>query len=314
VQYGIDLFGCLQAGYSWPAFGGHRSGRKLPIVFAGMLLHNQAMQNVSNLYPDSFGEDMQTFYINQIPPRGKYQRAWQGATVIYGGHYGVHSDGTPVSPGLFGPYEQLPPKEWPTEPLPPQDWPIVGAKSEQLGEIYRRWSTSTCWVGQALTMHLLGAENIWNHPAFFDYVDRWMSEDDAEAVQTILKTSGFDYTRHPFERQGQTRHWLEGHFPQATFVDDMWRAYRNVQPRAVPAITSSRAAAGRVGDEFSLAILATHGPTSYAASGLPPGLSVDRKAGLISGTPARPGTFTVKLSATGAGGTGTASLALTIAD
>src|ERR1700735_4514208 len=40
VQYGIDLYGCVQAGYGWPAFGGHRSGRKLPIIFAGILLSN----------------------------------------------------------------------------------------------------------------------------------------------------------------------------------------------------------------------------------------------------------------------------------
>src|SRR5262249_45131627 len=50
VQYGIDLFGCVKAGYGWPAFGGHRSGRKLPILFAGMLLGDTAMQRVSTTY------------------------------------------------------------------------------------------------------------------------------------------------------------------------------------------------------------------------------------------------------------------------
>jgi len=303
VQYGIDLFGCLQAGHSWPAFGGHRSGRKLPIILAGLLLHNQAMQNVSSLYPDSFGEDMQTVYINQIPPRGKYERAWQGATVIYGGHYGVHSDGTPVSGGLYGPYEQLPPKEW----------PILDPPREQLGESYRRCCTSIAWVGEALTMHLLGAENIWNYPAFFDYVDRWMSEDDSKAVETVLKTSGFDYST-PSSRQRQTRYWLEGQFPQATFVDDMWQAYRGMPPHAAPAITSARTLAGRVGNTLSFPILATHGPTSYGATGLPSGLSVNSKTGVISGTPAEAGTFAVKLGAANGSGTGTGALTLTISD
>jgi hypothetical protein len=302
VQYGIDLFGCLQAGYSWPAFGGHRSGRKLPIVFAGMLLHNQAMQNVSSLYPDSFGEDMQTVYINQIPPKGQYQKAWQGATVIYGGHYGVHEDGTPVSAGLYGPYEQLQPK----------DWPILDPPKEQLGEGYRRCCTSMVWVGEALAMHILGAEGIWHHPAFFDYVDRWMTEDDAESVAAVKKQSGYDYTTE-WDRQRQTSIMMEGQFPQNTFVDDMWRAYRSAQPHA-PAITSARTAAGRVGDPFSAAIFATHGPASYSASGLPPGLSIDRKTGAISGTPTKVGTFTVKLSAANASGTGTATSTLTISD
>ena len=111
VQYGIDLYGCLEAGYGWPAFGGHRSGRKLPILFAGLLLNNNGMKNAWATYPNQFGEDMQTVYINQIP--GGYSQAWQGATVIYGGHYGVTTDGTPVSAGLYGPYEQLQPVNWP---------------------------------------------------------------------------------------------------------------------------------------------------------------------------------------------------------
>jgi len=54
------------------------------------------------------------------------------------------------------------------------------------GEDYRRCCTSVAWVGQALAIRLLQAENYWNHDAFFDYVDRWMYEDDSKAVQTIL--------------------------------------------------------------------------------------------------------------------------------
>jgi len=212
VQYGIDLYGCLQAGYGWPAFGGHRSGRKLPIIFAGILLNNDGMKNVSTAYPNQFGEDMQTVYINQIP--GNYQQAWQGATVIYGGHYGVNADGTPVSPGLYGPYEQL----------QPVNWPLLNG-NEQLGEAYRRCCTSVSWVGEALAVHLLQGENDWNHPAFFAYVDRWMTENDAQAVAEIKAQTGFDYSAD-WDRQGQTRYWLQGEFPQYTFIDDMWSAYR----------------------------------------------------------------------------------------
>jgi len=214
VQYGIDLFGCVQAGYGWPAFGGHRSGRKMPIIFAGILLNNTSMKNVSTLYPDQFGEDMQTLYINNLPPAGTYTQAWQGATVIYGGHYGVHTNGTPVSPGLYGPYEQLQPSQW----------PLLNG-NEQLGEAYRRCCTSVSWVGEALAMRILSAQSIWNYPAFFDYVDRWMFEDDTQAVAQIKAQTGFDYSAD-WERQGQTEYWLQGEFPQYTFIDDMWHAYR----------------------------------------------------------------------------------------
>jgi hypothetical protein len=214
VQYGIDLYGCVQAGYGWPAFGGHRSGRKLPILFAGILLNNDAMKSVSAAHPNQFGEDMQTLYVNQLPPAGSIQKAWQGATVIYGGHYGVNADGSIVSPGLYGPYEQL----------QPSAWPLINP-TEQLGEAYRRCCTSVSWVGEALTIHILKAETLWNHPAFFDYVDRWMTEDDTQAVAEIKAQSGFDYSAS-WERQGQTRFWLQGEFPQYSFIDDMWKAYR----------------------------------------------------------------------------------------
>ena len=214
VQYGIDLYGCVQTGYGWPAFGGHRSGRKLPIIFAGLLLNNTGMKDVSADYPNQFGEDMQTLYIKNLPPAGTYQQAWQGATVIYGGHYGVNVDGTVVSSGLYGPYEEL----------QPANWPLLNG-NEQLGEAYRRCCTSVSWVGEALTIHIMHAENVWNYPAFFDYVDRWMTEDDTQAVAEIKAQTGFDYSAN-WERQKQTRYWLQGEFPQYTFIDDMWSAYR----------------------------------------------------------------------------------------
>lgn len=215
VQYGIDLYGCVQAGYGWPAFGGHRSGRKLPIIFAGILLNNPGMKNVSAAYPNKFGEDMQTLYIHQLPPAGSYTQAWQGATVIYGGHYGVNADSSVVSPGLYGPYEQL----------QPSAWGILTPPGEQLGEAYRRCCTSVSWVGEALAMRLMNAESVWNYPPFFDYVDRWMTEDDTQAVAEILAQSGYDYSAN-WERQGQTKYWLQGEFPQYTFIDDLWKAYR----------------------------------------------------------------------------------------
>jgi hypothetical protein len=217
VQYGVDLYGCLKAGYGWPAFGGHRSGRKLPIVFAGLLFGDSAMQNVSAAYPNQFGDDMQTVYVKDID--AGYTEAWNGATVMYGGHYGVNADGTPVSPGVYGPYEQL----------TPPNWPLLNG-NDQLGESYRRCCTSVSWIGEALAMRILGTQTVWNHQAFFDYADRWMDMpgtqtiSDAQAIQDILTTTGNDYSGGP---QGQTQWILQGEFPQYTFIDDMWAAYRS---------------------------------------------------------------------------------------
>jgi hypothetical protein len=147
VQYGIDLYGCVQTGYGWPAFGGHHSDRKLPIVFAGILLGDDGMKHVSTAYPNQFGEDMQALDINKPPPASTFPQAWQGATAIYGGHNGVTTEGTPVSAGLYGPYEQLQPSAWPLISPP-----------EQLGEAYRRCCTSVSWVGEALTIPIRKVE------------------------------------------------------------------------------------------------------------------------------------------------------------
>jgi hypothetical protein len=81
-----------------------------------------------------------------------------------------------------------------------------------------------------------------------------------------------------------------------------------------PAITSATSASGTVGSAFNYAITASNSPTSYAATGLPAGLSVNTATGAISGTPTAAGASSVSLSATNAFGTGgTTTLAISIA-
>ncbi len=86
----------------------------------------------------------------------------------------------------------------------------------------------------------------------------------------------------------------------------------NAGPSAPLAINSPNAASGTVGTAFSYQITATNSPTSFNATGLPAGLTVDPSTGLISGMPSNTGTSNVTLSATNANGTGTAALTLTI--
>jgi len=63
---------------------------------------------------------------------------------------------------------------------------------------------------------------------------------------------------------------------------------------------------------FNYVISASNSPTSYGATGLPTGLTVDAGNGLISGVPTQLGTFYATLSAINATGTGTQSLTLTV--
>jgi hypothetical protein len=205
VQVGIDLWGIVQAGGhpGWFAHGGHNSGRKWLISFAGLLLSDQNMAAPSKTYPSlAFQEDMQTMY----------DQGWTGAGVVYAGHYG--SKGHPDHPD-WGPYEHLPPWEWPGD----------------IGESYRRCCTSSAWVGEALAARILRAQDQWDYPAFFDYVDRWMTEDDSEAVRMIKEVRGADYSPS-WARQGQT--W-------DPFVQDMWNTFRRDAGRAATTTAGSRA-------------------------------------------------------------------------
>ncbi|MGH7946613.1 MAG: InlB B-repeat-containing protein, partial [Opitutaceae bacterium] len=79
-----------------------------------------------------------------------------------------------------------------------------------------------------------------------------------------------------------------------------------------PVITSSGTASGAVGVAFNYQIAATNNPTSYGASGLPPGLSVNTGTGLISGTPTTASTYNATISATNSGGTGNAAVTIVI--
>jgi outer membrane autotransporter protein len=81
---------------------------------------------------------------------------------------------------------------------------------------------------------------------------------------------------------------------------------------STPVITSSLTKSGATGVAFSYSITANSSPTSYNATGLPAGLSIDTTTGVISGTPTADGSTPVTISATNATGTGTATLTINI--
>ena len=84
-----------------------------------------------------------------------------------------------------------------------------------------------------------------------------------------------------------------------------------VNPPA-PVVTSSLTASGTVGQAFTYTITASDTPTSFSATPLPAGLSVNTSNGILSGTPTASGTTNVTIGATNAGGTGTATLVITV--
>ena len=82
----------------------------------------------------------------------------------------------------------------------------------------------------------------------------------------------------------------------------------------IPAITSATTATGTVGQPFNYTTTATNSPTSYSATGLPTGVSINSNTGVISGTPSVAGTYSATVNALLSGhGTGSQSVTFTIA-
>ena len=145
IQIGIDLHGIVEGGGTrhWTANGGHGSGRKWPILFAGHLLNDRAMMDIGQRKDVAFGEDEQTFFVAVIAgkPNGGF------------GGYGSEHLGMP---------------EWRFGNTPDSAdvrWDLA----------YRHCCTTAAWGGAVLSARLLGLVDEWNHPALFAYQDRYVA-------------------------------------------------------------------------------------------------------------------------------------------
>ncbi|MBM4032335.1 MAG: hypothetical protein FJ291_11165 [Planctomycetes bacterium] len=179
VQLGIDYYGVTQSDADlWRANGGHNSGRKMPILFAGVLLGHDGMKGVKA----AFAEDQQTYF-------GAGYRGQKALWTI---------DTTEARR-----HEHLPPERWAGPPF-------KGDNDGWKSEAYRLLNGPT-WPGQALAARLLGAKGHWGHDAFFDYVDRWVSEAaDGTVDRKTMKPTGYQ----PF------------YGGAGGFIEAIWNAYR----------------------------------------------------------------------------------------
>lgn len=178
VQFGIDTYGCLLGGCRWPGNGGHSSGRKFPILFAGMLLRDDAMLAVGRDYPSVrtardekvkayFGEDSQTFVVAETAPgefnwgKGNYSKE----------HVGL------------------------------AEWGFMHAEDPSKddaswdGNPYRRCCSANCWLGYCLAARAMGLVEAWHHDPFFAYVDRYMAQEHRPEWRAWAKWHGAMWDR-----------------------------------------------------------------------------------------------------------------------
>jgi hypothetical protein len=149
IQIGIDFKGLAETGRQWSGDGGHWSGRKWPILFAGLMLGDKKLQTLTPRDQTLFAEDQQTYY-------GK---GWFGQTALFQNVF--HT--TPASP-----YEEKSPDQW--EP------------DDRKAEGYRI-TNGVSWPGTALAVLLMKGKSLWGQDVFFDYCDRWMSNKDPYAAK-----------------------------------------------------------------------------------------------------------------------------------
>jgi len=156
VQIGIDFWGNVKNGCTWEGVGGHNSGRKLPILFAGALLNDAEMlavgpnypsvRNLNGTYVTHFGEDCQSFFVQQT-----------SASQINWGYGGYQTTDIGIAEFGFSHVHQ------------PQN--------DQAGwtaDSYRRCCTANAWVGGVLCARMMGLVGNWAHAPLFEYQDRYM--------------------------------------------------------------------------------------------------------------------------------------------
>ena len=211
VQCGIDLWGIVRAGHrGWQGHGGYGGGRLWTILFAGLMLDDAEMTALRTRYPKTlFGEVDQTAF-------GKH---WMGYDTVFRSHAANMKD----SPDL----------------RQPSEWKVN--RDGFTNEGYRRCCSSREWLGTALVARMMKAEKLWQHDAYFAYVDRWMTEDRSKMGELIEKAVLDKGPREMDSWGGKERFMsiisglkapMEDKSTSDPFQLEMWRKYRPTLPLA----------------------------------------------------------------------------------
>lgn len=167
VQRGIDHYGVFQSAkkkgmHPWAADGGHHSGRKFSIMFAGALLGEDAMKDVVLQTPyqnlearDRFQEDVMIFTVEQK-------------------HIDISN-----SPEWKPPYaDKRPQQPYSQAMLGMPDWrgsaDNRSVSASFTGHPYRISTNNGSQSGQALAALVMGLQPAWRNDAYFDYHARFM--------------------------------------------------------------------------------------------------------------------------------------------
>lgn len=188
VQRGIDLYGILNTGGGWWPDGGQNHGRKGFVVLAGAILNDsQILARVNG----GFQEDGQHFYVSQAD----VTRAREAGR-------------EPYTSAMIG----MP--EW------GEKHSINAARDGSQWVINYRDINGVANMGAILAARIMGIESLWNHPATFDYIDRFYA---IEAANVSTSPNSIQ-----------------------PFVSNMWKAYRGTGSGITPPPVTTFAIGDRI--------------------------------------------------------------------
>jgi hypothetical protein len=210
IQLGIDLYSFIESGAAgWYPDGGHATGRKWPIMFAGIMLNYAPMRDIGAVSGDylysnghgagdwptgykSFGEDGQTFYVSQSDVDITNGPSWNPDK--------RNSDYSPYNAAMIG----MP--EWGIRYSTHQN-----KSDSSWAATYRFIGTGAqTWAGTTMAARIMGAKKLWNHNAHFDYVDRYMAISNGDVAPLGYKVTSERKTNRP-----------------GGLIGGMWDTYRN---------------------------------------------------------------------------------------
>lgn len=161
IQCGIDIHSYVTNGGGFHHDGGHKCGRKFPVVMAAAALNDPTLKAFAS-DPDIFQEDTQTWIVGQsdvgrsvLSPKVTYSQQHVGAA-----EWGVRHRFEPA-----------------------QDDSRWADGSQQ------RFTVWPAMSGVVVAVELMGLQNIWNHPAIFQYNERFRSLNGLDTFATNMRAA-----------------------------------------------------------------------------------------------------------------------------